>query len=213
MGELVLLVVAAAWAAVLVPPLLRSRVENRPNSSIIDFRRQLNKLQGSVPNRATGSMRGMARPLAQSPMQRVGVGARHNVQHTDLRHGGTRSHTDRTSASTMTREFAAPRRAHGDPTGGQTRRPEQRESELRQSQVARPSAATSEHIRRRRSNVLFTMVIFTASSLFLAATTKEPSMLYIFAISFLALCAYVYMLAQVRQRESSAWPTNWMNHR
>ena len=30
MGQLVLLVVAAAWAAVLVPPLLRSRIENRP---------------------------------------------------------------------------------------------------------------------------------------------------------------------------------------
>jgi hypothetical protein len=49
MGQLVLLVVAAAWAAVLIPPLLRSRVENRPNSSVTDFRRQLNRLQSTVP--------------------------------------------------------------------------------------------------------------------------------------------------------------------
>ena len=71
MGELVLLVVAAAWAAVLIPPLLRSRIENRPNSSVTDFRRQLNRLQSTVPNRAAGPMRGgMARPLAQSPLHR-----------------------------------------------------------------------------------------------------------------------------------------------
>ena len=57
MGELVLLVVAAAWAAVLIPPLLRSRIENRPNSSVTDFRRQLNRLQSTVPQRAGGSMR------------------------------------------------------------------------------------------------------------------------------------------------------------
>ena len=38
MGQVVLLVVAAAWAAVLLPPLLRSRLENRPNSSVLDFR-------------------------------------------------------------------------------------------------------------------------------------------------------------------------------
>ena len=67
MGELVLLVVAAAWAAVLIPPLLRSRMENRPNSSVTDFRRQLNKLQSTVPNRASGSMRAIGRPLAQAP--------------------------------------------------------------------------------------------------------------------------------------------------
>ena len=66
MGELVLLIVAAAWAAVLLPPLLRSRFENRPNSSVTDFNRQLARLQGSVPSRTTTSMRSAARPLAGS---------------------------------------------------------------------------------------------------------------------------------------------------
>ena len=66
MGELVLLILAAAWAAVLLPPLMRSRVENRPNSSVSDFHRQLSRLQGGVPSRATGSMRSAARPLAPS---------------------------------------------------------------------------------------------------------------------------------------------------
>ena len=82
MGQLVLLVVAAAWAAVLLPPLLRSRLENRPNSSVTDFRRQLNRLQSSVPQRAGGSMRySMARPLAPSPLQRPAAGGRPGTPH------------------------------------------------------------------------------------------------------------------------------------
>lgn len=66
MGELVLLILAAAWAAVLLPPLMRSRFENRPNSSVTDFHRQLSRLQGSVPPRASGSLRTAGRPLAPS---------------------------------------------------------------------------------------------------------------------------------------------------
>ena len=69
MGQLVLLVVAAAWAAVLIPPLLRSRIENRPNSSVSDFRNQLSSLQKTVPSRGV-TMRTMARPLAPSPLSR-----------------------------------------------------------------------------------------------------------------------------------------------
>ncbi len=93
MGELVLLVVAAAWAAVLIPPLLRSRIENRPNSSVTDFRRQLNRLQSTVPSRASGSMRGMARPLAPSPLQRPAAAGRPGMQPAQLRRtsGGTRA--------------------------------------------------------------------------------------------------------------------------
>ncbi len=72
MERIVLLAVAAAWAAVLLPPLLRSRLENRPGSSVTDFRRQLSTLQRTVPTRSITPMRSMARPLAPSPMQRPG---------------------------------------------------------------------------------------------------------------------------------------------
>lgn len=73
MQSVLLLGVAAVWAGVIVPPLLRSRVENRPNSSVTDFRRQLSILQRAVPTRSMVSMRGMARPLAQAPQQRIGA--------------------------------------------------------------------------------------------------------------------------------------------
>lgn len=215
MGELVLLVVAAAWAAVLIPPLLRSRLENRPNSSVTDFRRQLNKLQGGTPHRAAGAMRGMARPLAQSPLHRPAAGGRPGQQPTQLRRSGAgRSHGGHTSShlgiSSQLRE--APRgRTHGDSTGGQPR-PARQPHQHRQAHVARTNVSATDQLRRRRSNVLFMLVATAGATLFLAATTQEPAMLYLFALSFLALCGYTYLLSQVRQRETHSWPTDWMHH-
>ena len=217
MGELVLLVVAAAWAAVLIPPLLRSRIENRPNSSVTDFRRQLNRLQSTVPNRAAGPMRGgMARPLAPSPLHRPAAAGRPGMQAAQLRRGGNRAHGGKVATAAPAREAAPRRRSHGDPTGGQPR-PSQaqhhhHQQQHRRSQIARPAASTSDQVRRRRSNVLFMLVLAAGSTLFLAATTKETAMLYLFAIAFLSLCGYMYMLAQVRQRESGSWPNDWMHH-
>ena len=47
---------------------------------------------------------------------------------------------------------------------------------------------------------MFVLLITTACTLFLAATTSSTVMLYLFALSFLGLCGYVYLLAQLRQR-------------
>lgn len=69
MGSIVLIIVVAAWAAVLVPPLMRGRSDNSPHSSVIDFRRQLSTLQRSTPIRPGAPMRSMARPLAPSPQR------------------------------------------------------------------------------------------------------------------------------------------------
>ncbi|MFM8649502.1 MAG: hypothetical protein ACKOJC_10860 [Actinomycetota bacterium] len=74
MSKIILLVVGAAWAAVLIPPLLRGRHENRPHSSVVDFRRQLSTLQRTAPARTPIRM---ARPLAPAPSRGV-VAARHD---------------------------------------------------------------------------------------------------------------------------------------
>ena len=87
MGQLVLLVVAAAWAAVLIPPLLRSRIENRPNSSVSDFRNQLSSLQRAMPSRGV-AMRSMARPLAPSPLSRPAATGRPPLRSGVRTHGG-----------------------------------------------------------------------------------------------------------------------------
>ena len=54
------------------------------------------------------------------------------------------------------------------------------------------------------------LALASGATLFLAATTKEPAMLYLFAIAFLGLCGYMYLLAQARQREAGTWPNDWM---
>ena len=68
-------------------------------------------------------------------------------------------------------------------------------------------------VRRRRSNVLFVLVITTACTLFLAATTASTAMLYVFVLAVLALCGYVLLLAQARQRTSSEWDDGWLDQR
>lgn len=218
MGELVLLVVAAAWAAVLIPPLLRSRIENRPNSSVTDFRRQLNRLQSTVPSRASGPMRGMARPLAQSPLQRPAAAGRPGMQPAQLRRGaGGRTHAARDQRDVREGRGAMPvrdtsrQRMHGDPTGGQ-QRPQYRSADHRQTSVARRGSAPAEELRRRRANVMFMLVLATGGAFFLAATTKEQIFYYLFALAFLALFGYAFLLSQARQREAQSWPTDWMHH-
>jgi FtsZ-interacting cell division protein ZipA len=250
MAKLVLLVVAAAWAAVLIPPMLRSRVDNRPNSSVTDFRRQLNRLQStSTPPR--GSVRGaMGRPLAQSssPLQRQAAAGRPgqaaptrqastrqaSAQQGSVRSGGT-AVRDQTSETTRYR-------SHGDPSGGQSR-PEQANARRRPSEPKarrapqqrnepqpkrRQPDRTGAHrrsepvqsldpaalVRRRRTNVLFILVVTAASTMFLAATTDSRAMLWAFGLSFVATCGYVYVLAQLRGREQAGWNTDgWLEQR
>ena len=56
-------------------------------------------------------------------------------------------------------------------------------------------------IRRRRTNVFFSLLMLTACTLFLAATTHTNVMMYAFALSFLSFCGYCYKLVQIRQIE------------
>ncbi len=49
MGVVVLIVLAAVWAAFLLPQIVRARTDNRPSGSISDFRRQLRVLARSTP--------------------------------------------------------------------------------------------------------------------------------------------------------------------
>jgi hypothetical protein len=229
MAKLVLLVVAAAWAAVLIPPMLRSRVDNRPNSSVTDFRRQLSTLQGTATG-GRGGMRTIGRPLAQSPLQRPAAGGRpghaHHRQaslHADTatrtapRSGQSRSTTapvrsgparSGPTRSVRNNQF----RTHGDP-GHDVHRQAHVDRHLTDTRQRRPEriADPRSDVRRRRTNVLFLLVVTTACALFLAATTSSTVLLYVFALSFLALCGYVYLLAQLRQREATGWNNDWID--
>jgi len=191
--KIVLLAVAAAWAAVLLPPLLRNRSENRPGSSVSDFNRQLSSLQRSVPTRGLAPMRSMARPLAQSPMVRPAAGGR----------PGQMQRTLSIASSNQRQQSSVPpprQRVHGEPG---IARHHMNEAQHRQALVHRP-LSTRQEIRRRRANVLFVLFISSCTTLFLAATTHTNAMMYAFALSFLALCGYCYKLVQIKQLEQQA---------
>ena len=175
MGKIVLLAVAAAWAAVLIPPLIRSRIENRPNSSVTDFRRQLSTLQRAVPARGMTPMRSIGRPLTQAPSARSAS----RQGSTGTRSGGT---TSRSHLHVASLERPAPSRTHAPSRG---RRPSPREVR-----------------RRRRANVLFLLVAAFAVTLFLFATTKSDVMMYAFVLSFFSLMGYCYKLVQLRNQET-----------
>lgn len=254
MAQLILLVVAAAWLAVLIPPMLRSRVENRPNSSVTDFRRQLTKLQHTAtPPR--GAVRTMGRPLAQSPLSRPAAAGRPGQP--QLRSGVTRQPSKselaaRGNTTTMPSRtddsgHMSRYRTHGDPSGAQRRpvarqqpreyrdwdddtagqrgprpaRHDERVEEYRESGRRshgdptgghrRPAAAPRSQAKQRRSNILFVLVLATACTLFLAATTGSTVMLYGFVLAFLALCGFIYLLAQSRQNEMNPSYDNWLD--
>lgn len=46
---LVLVILAGVWAAVLLPPFLRGRRENRPDNSVVSFRAHLSTLERATP--------------------------------------------------------------------------------------------------------------------------------------------------------------------
>jgi hypothetical protein len=189
--KIVLLAVAAAWAAVLLPPLLRSRTENRPGSSVSDFNRQLSSLQRSVPTRGMAPMRSMSRPLAPSPLGRPAAGGRPGQLHRSASLHAVHSRE-------LTSTAAVARRSHGEP--GTTRT---HESTHRQAHVQR-RPSNREELRRRRANVFFMLLMAACATLFLAATTHASSMMYAFALSFLSLCGYCYKLVQIRQIEQQS---------
>lgn len=58
MGVPVLILLAIAWAIVLVPPFVRSRSEGRPGSSVISFRQGLDVLGRAAPGPSLPSFRG-----------------------------------------------------------------------------------------------------------------------------------------------------------
>lgn len=186
MSTVVILAVAAVWAAVILPPLLRSRVENRPNASVTDFRRQLSTLQRAVPTRTMVPMRGMARPLAQAPQQRSLYGPAHG-------HSGQvrRAPTQQPLARERMSE-AGLRRDHAG-RGDDTR-------SHRTTHMHRVSQR--EIVRRRRANIVMALVTTVAISGFLAATTKSSGLVYLFALSFVSLCGYCYKLVQIRNMET-----------
>jgi hypothetical protein len=193
MGQLVLLVVAAAWAAVLLPPLLRSRLENRPNSSVLDFRNQLSSLQRAVPARGV-NVRSMGRSLAPSMLSRPAASGR-----PDMRNG---ARINGVVSSRMAPNPSTARPARRDARMQEaTLRPRQHGVGSDPSMAAALASSRAAEAKRRRANVLFLLVLTSVCAGFLAATTDSKAMVYLFAVSMVALGGYVYLLVTINQQQ------------
>lgn len=185
--------------------MLRSRIDNRPDSSVTDFRRQLNKLQSnSAPSRGPAGSLGRSLAQSSSPLQRQAAGGRPGgqgmVRQASMRSGDTATR-QRPAQRTDQPSEATRYRSHGDLSGGQ-RRP-----------AAGRAAGCSVTLKRRRMNVLFILFVTAACTMFLAATTQSTVMLWAFGLSFLGLCGYVYVLARLREREGADWNNGWLEQR
>jgi hypothetical protein len=175
---------------------LRSRVENRPNSSVSDFRDQLSRLQRAMPTRGV-AVRTMGRPLAPSTLSRPAATGRPGQSASVRSHGAVssriagQSNNGRPSrADGRMHEATLRQRSHGDASASRG--------------IARPGTAVNGEVRRRRANVLFVLVLTTICAGFLAATTDSKAMVYVFALAMLALGGYVYLLVTMNQRETYA---------
>ena len=92
-------------------------------------------------------------------------------------------------------------RARREHRGGQ---PDQPAGNQRRSHYAAgPSLLTpQEMVRRRRVNVLYTLIGVNALSLFLAFSMGSTGMTVVFALAALALIGYCYTLVQIRHQAS-----------
>ena len=172
MSKLILIIVGAAWLAVLLPPMVRAKLHGSPSNSVSNFRRQLNSLESSGGRSQQGQLRNMARPLAPSQQYR-GATAR-------------TSRPQQGALSNLTGALIRPEgvRHHRAPA------------------LLNPQAM----VRQRRQNLVVGMAVVTGISLFLAFTTGSSAFVYLFTVSLLALCAYCYVLVQLRiKRENERY--------
>ena len=80
-----------------------------------------------------------------------------------------------------------------------TLRPRQHGAADAQMAAALASSRAAE-AKRRRANILFLLVLTTVCAGFLAATTDSKAMVYLFAVSMVALGGYVYLLVTINQQ-------------
>lgn len=188
MTPLVLVILAVMWVLVLVPPLLRSRTDGRPNHSISSFQRQLRTLQrtGGQPTRASVTyLRAQPPSLGRSSAPRTGGRAPVHDDDGygygyDDGYGGYGDHAYR----------PAPRRAP--------------------ARSARYVAAQREAMRRRRQNVLFLLAGLTFFTTVLAFGMGMTGLRWVALVSGGALALYVVLLVQMRRAaELRSYRSGW----
>ena len=173
---MVLLVLAAIWAAVLIPPAIRARAEGRPGDSVVNFKRQLSTLRRTGPHRASftgASFSGGGRADGGDHWYRSRTVAPLAPVHGPLR-------------STRTSPVATMHRAPARPV---------------RTAPSAVSASRSRTIRRRR-DVLSALVVAVLATLVLGLLPAFRVMLFAHLVADVLLVAYVALL--IHQRNVAA---------
>jgi hypothetical protein len=187
---LVLVILAVMWILVLVPPLLRSRSDGRPNTSISSFQQQLRTLQrtGGQPSR------GSVTYLRSSSMQGYPPRRTAAPQY-DPRYDRYEEYDD------------GYRDPYGRPQGYRNTAPARRPAVRRSAAYA---AAQREAMRRRRQNVLLILAGSTFVTAVLAFGMNMPKLRWVFVASLAALVLYVIVLVQLRRAaELRSYRSSW----
>jgi hypothetical protein len=98
MSTVILMLVGAAWMAVLLPTMIKSRLHGSPRNSMNTFRRQMSSLQS--PKGRSSDLRSLSRPLAPAPTRgarRPGYGRGDDMS-------GALSRNDRSRQARQSRE-------------------------------------------------------------------------------------------------------------
>ncbi len=180
MTPLVLVILAVMWVLVLVPPLLRSRTDGRPNHSISSFQRQLRTLQRTGhPTRGTVTY--LRTPPPPAPRRPFGYAYSAEVasQRADAATGYEESHDAYSADYGMWPEGRGERRA----TPVRSRR----------------YAATQREALRRRQTVLLWLIGVVFFSAVLAFGMGLSSLVWVFFACLGALVLYVLALIHLRR--------------
>lgn len=192
MQKLIVLIVGATWLVVLLPPFLRSRGENRPTSSVDHFRRNLAVLQQSAPPRIN-PLQSMGRPLA---------GGRPGLTDTYARATLKRNPTDprlrRTDVPLARRDGVSAPAHRNAATQGRVHHSEDATAPLQRRSETR-AIGRGELMRRRREQTVRTLFVCSIATAILAFLAKSPALIYVCALSVLALFGYCAKLLRLRR--------------
>jgi hypothetical protein len=180
---LVVVILAAMWVLVLVPPLLRSRSEGRPSTSVGSFRQQLATL-----SRTGHDPRAAMRSLQRSVVPMHGPGRRPPAA--DLR--ALRAPASPYYADDEYDDPPARGYAPAGPVRARAGRPAAMGYSVRSGRA---------EVRRRRQNVLFALLATAVVTAIAGFGLGISALIAIHLLVDALLVFYVYLLVQLRRAE------------
>jgi hypothetical protein len=189
---LIVVILAVAWIAVLVPPLLRSRTDDRPAASVGSFRQQLATLSRTGPERRAAHRNLVAMPTRS--IGRAGTGRpmppRYEYEYDDA--------------------YPPGRSIRGSSVTYRSVRPLGPSSPARPRAVGYSMRSTRADVRRRRQNVLVALLATAAVTAVGGFALGISALVGLNLVVDALLVFYLYLLVQLRRAEEErAMRTSW----